>query len=181
MPTIFGLTVAAAVIFVPLTIGFATVTLRCVVTIGGTTFAEIFTSLPDDVVMSGVCVLPMSIFTVDSAGFEMIFITCLISFEVADDISFTTIGDDLTVGFGTVFALYEDDFVTRCFMTGFCGWTFCNWIAGDCDGVTVEIDCDVALLAIDSGGGCGCDTGDCILIVFVAVVCIGWDCKIVGF
>lgn len=177
MPTIFGLTVAAAVvILVPLTIDFAAGTLRCVVIIGGTTFAEIFISLPDDVVMRGVCVLLISILTVDSAGFEVIFIMCLTSFDVADDISFTTIGDDLTVGFVTVFALYDDCFVARCFMTGFCGWTFCNWITGDCDCVTDEIDCDVAL-AIDSGGGCA--AGDCILIV--AVVCIGCDCKIVGF
>lgn len=177
MPTIFGLTVAAVVILVPLTIGFGAVTLRCVVIIGGTTFAEIFTSFPDDVVMSGVCVLLMSIFTVDSAGFEVIlFIKCLTSFDVADDISFTTIGDDLTVGFVTVFALYDDCFVARCLVTCFCGWTFCNWITGDCDGVTFVIDCDVALVTIDSGGA----GGDCILIEIVAVVCIGCDCKNVG-
>lgn len=126
MPTIFGLTVAGAavvVILAPwLTIGLAAGTLRgIVVTIGGTTFAEIFISLPDEVVMSGVWVLFISILIVDSAGFDAIFITCLTSFDVAEDISFTTIGDDLTMGFATVFAVYDGCLVARCFMICFWG------------------------------------------------------------
>lgn len=131
MPTIFGLTVEAAAatdvveILVPLIIGLAAVTLRgIVVIIGGTTFAEIFISLPDDVVMSGVWVLCMSIFTVDSAGFDVIFIMCLTSFGVADDISFTTIGDDLTMGFVT--GLYDGCLGARGLLTCFWGWTLCN-------------------------------------------------------
>lgn len=124
-----GAAVVAAVVVVilaPVTIGFAAVTLRgIVVMIGGTTFADIFTSLPDDVVMSGVCVLFMSILTVDSAGFEVIFKICFMSLGVADDISLTTIGDDLTMGLATILAVYAGCFVARCF-TCFCGWTFCN-------------------------------------------------------